>query len=245
MALILLQRAGGASGALRARFGCRSDLWIAFQRPLSSRRFSGSSRISSARSSARSLRKLSRRAGSSRPSSTAARTAQPGSLAWLQSVKRQAGEEPAHVLEGRVEPRPSDQSWISRRPGVSRSSAPPGRAISSRWVVVCRPRWSAARTSRVFCFSRPRSRLTSVRLADAGGAQERDGAAGREPRHERVQPLARLRRDHEHRHAGGDALDLGAAGVDVGAQVGLVEQHDRKRPRSPRRGPAPARSAAG
>src|SRR4030042_30180 len=51
---------------------------MAFQRDRSSRRFIGSSRISRARSSAWSLRKLSSRAASSRPSSTAARPGQPG-----------------------------------------------------------------------------------------------------------------------------------------------------------------------
>ena len=230
---VVVARHGGHPTPLHPRFGCRSDLWIAFQRLLSSRRFSGSSRISRARSSAWSLWKLSRRAGSSRPSSTAARTAQPGSLPWRQFVKRQEANSPLTSSKAASSPAPSDQSWISRRPGVSRRRAPPGRAISSRWVVVCRPRWSAARTSRVFCFSRPRSRLTRVRLADAGGAQERDRAAGREPRHERLQPLARLGRDREHRDAGGDGLDLGAAGVEVRAQVGLVEQHDREGPALP------------
>ncbi len=52
----------------------------------------------------------------------------------------------------------------SRMPGVSIKSAPLPSTISSRWVVVWRPRASLSRTSPVRWVARPTSALTSVDL---------------------------------------------------------------------------------
>ena len=56
----------------------------------------------------------------------------------------------------------SAHSWSSRMPGLSMSRAPPGIRKSSRRVVVCRPRSSLRRTSRVACTFSSRRRLMSV-----------------------------------------------------------------------------------
>jgi len=59
---------------------------------------------------------------------------------------------------------PASVSWISRRPGVSITRAPPGSENIWRWVVVCRPRSSETRTAAVRWASRSSKRLTSVDL---------------------------------------------------------------------------------
>ena len=69
-------------------------------------------------------------------------------------------------MSANVGSRPSDSPATpsDRMPGVSMSSAPPGRRTSSRWVVVWRPRESSSRTAAVRCRSLPTSALTSVDL---------------------------------------------------------------------------------
>src|SRR5437879_946631 len=58
----------------------------------------------------------------------------------------------------------ASQSCISRKPGVSISSAPHGKTNSSRVVVVCRPRLSLSRTGRTSWTVCPRSRFGIVDL---------------------------------------------------------------------------------
>ena len=66
------------------------------------------------------------------------------------------------VGERLVEPPPPSHSCSSRRPGVSITRPPPGRTISSRWLVVCRPSSSSTRVSFTAISSRPAKRFTSV-----------------------------------------------------------------------------------
>ena len=155
-------------------------------------------------------------------------------LVRVAAVREAAGgEEPAHVLEGRVEARPvGPELDLAQARRVEEQGAAGqgdqlavGRGVSAALV-------GRAHLARLLLLAAEEP-VDQGGLADTGGAQERHRAAGREPRHEGFQPLARLGRGHEHRHAGGDPLDLAAAGIDVGAQVGLVEQHDREGPALP------------
>ena len=58
----------------------------------------------------------------------------------------------------------SPLNFTSRMPGVSIRQPPCGSGVSTREVVVWRPRESLPRTALVFIFSRPSSVLVSVDL---------------------------------------------------------------------------------
>ena len=101
------------------------------------------------------------------PSSSAARTAQPGSPSWRQSLKRHRSA--ISMMSSKAVSTPSSAPATSseRMPGVSMSSAPPGSANSSRWVVVWRPRESSSRTVAVAWRCLAEQRVDERRLADA------------------------------------------------------------------------------
>ena len=96
-------------------------------------------------------------------------------------------------------PSSATHNVTARRPGVSTSTPPSGQQHELRAVVVCRPRWSLARTSPVACTSAPTRRVHERRLPDAGRADQRDRAA-RAPRSARSSSMPdagdRARDDH-------------------------------------------------
>ena len=78
------------------------------------------------------------------------------------------------------------QSWSSRMPGVSISAPPPGSGISSRCVVVWRPRLSDSRTSAVRRRSSPSRQFTSDDLPTPETPSKRHGSAVRQIRAQRT-----------------------------------------------------------
>ena len=113
-------------------------------------------------------------------------------------------------------------------PGLSISRAPPGIRKSSRRVVVCRPRSSLCRTSRVACTFSSRRRLMSVDFPTPEGAHEHRGLTRPKQRPhfveaEPVKPIEAAR--HQHPGPQRNLLDLGLPCVDRFRKIGFVEQH--------------------
>ena len=111
------------------------------------------------------------------PSSSAARTAQPGSPSWRQSLNRQVAAMSTTSSNAASTPSSAPRTSSARMPGVSTSSAPPGSSNSSRWVVVWRPRESESRTSAGRLAVLAEQRVDQRRLADARRAEDRRGRA--------------------------------------------------------------------
>src|SRR5467141_2386975 len=98
-----------------------------------------------------SLRRFSNRPRSSVPICRAACTAHPRSPSCRQSLNRHSLASKSMSAKACATPSSASHSCISRNPGVSMSSAPPGKTNSSLLVVVCRPRLSLSRTGRTSC----------------------------------------------------------------------------------------------
>ena len=112
-------------------------------------------------------------------------------------------------------------------PGVSISAPPPGSGMSSRCVVVCRPRLSDSRTSAVRRRSSPSRQFTSDDLPtpdDPSSATVRPSA-----RNGRSGPIpsATPRVHRHHRRRAGDCRGFRQSRGHVGAQVALVQHHHR------------------
>ena len=113
-------------------------------------------------------------------------------------------------------------------PGVSISAPPSGSGISSRCVVVWRPRLSSSRTSAVRSRSSPSMQFTMVDLPTPGGAQQRHGAARRRerPGARRAMLLARALHGHD-RRCPGDCRGFRHAACQIVAEIGFVQHDDR------------------
>ena len=166
--------------------------------------------------------------GESVPSASAARTAQPGSPSWRQSLKRQVAAMSATSSKAVSTPSSAPSTSSARMPGVSTSSAPPGSSNSSRWVVVCRPRESESRTSAVAWRSSPSRALTSVDLPTPDEPRIAAVVPGSRCARSSSRPWPGPRRDGDRRDARGDRVDRDEPAVDVVGEVGLVEDDDRR-----------------
>ena len=109
-----------------------------------------------------SLRRFSNRPRSSVPICRAACTAHPRSPSCRQSLNWHSLASKSMSAKACATPSSASHSCISRNPGVSMSSAPPGKTNSSLLLVVCRPRLSLSRTGCTPCTVCPRSRFTIV-----------------------------------------------------------------------------------
>src|SRR5215207_6127789 len=92
-----------------------------------------------------SLRQLTSLRASRSPSSTAASTAQPGSVSCAQSRKRQYSARSSISGKALATAASSATSPTERRPGVSSTTPAPGSRTSSRWLVTWRPLPSTGR----------------------------------------------------------------------------------------------------
>ena len=144
-----------------------------------------------------------------------ARTAQPGSPSWRQSLKRHVAASSAMSSNAVSTPSSAPATSSERMPGVSMSRAPPGSANSSRWVVVWRPRESSSRTSPVGLALLAEERVDERRLADARRAEHDRGPAGRQVRREVRDVVAGQRRQDDDRDARRDRLDRHEPAVEV------------------------------
>ena len=110
-----------------------------------------------------------------------------------------------------------------RMPGVSMSSAPPGSANSSRWVVVWRPRESSSRTVGCRLALLAEQRVDERGLADARRTEHDRGPPGAQVRPEVRDVVAGQRRQDDDRDARRDGLDGHEPALEVVGDVGLVE----------------------
>ena len=187
-------------------------------------------------------------AGAVEPSLRDGGTDRAAGLALVGAVAEAAGTGASDSTSSNAasRPAPSDHSWISRSPGVSTRRAPPGSATSSRCVVVWRPRWSASRTSCVFCFSRPRRRLTIVLLPTPDEPRRATVRAAREPRRERRRgPRRAWPRARPPGHPGRCRRPRRGASRARRRRGRPCSARRPARPRSPTRGRASARGGAG
>ena len=184
--------------------------------------------------------KCSSRSASSRPASTASRTAQPGSPPCAQSREAAVRRQRRDVVEGAATADSSPHGCSSRMPGVSISSAPPGSSTSCRAVVVCRPLPSSSLIAPTRSDSAPSQAVHQRRLANAGRAKQRDRLRRTQVRRERVEPGLLERADGDdvdHRQPRADRL---ARGHRIVAEIGLVQA----RPPGSRRHPTPSSDSA-
>ena len=161
------------------------------------------------------------------PVSTARRTAQRGSLSCPQSRNRHAAASSRMSSNASSSALVSSHSWSSRMPGVSMIRPPSGRTISSRCVVVCRPRPSRRRTCAVRCRSRPSRRLMMVDLPTPEEPIRAPVRPGGRCCRRGVGPAGAQRLDDVQGGLGGEGRGGLAPGREVGAPVRLVEHEHR------------------
>src|SRR4029078_6112485 len=161
----------------------------------------------------------------------------------MQSAKRQCSKRDVTSSNVSSSASSATQSWSSRIPGVSITSAPPGSWTSSPRTVVCLP-WASLRS---YCLAPPRrvparavaaellrleqlvarERVDQGRLADAGGAEKRGRDARSEVRANRVEALARDARERVDGDVGGDRPDRDERCGRIVREVALRQQHHR------------------
>ena len=132
------------------------------------------------------------RGRASRPRAPRARRS-PARVPCAQSAKRHCAASDSTSPNAASRPDSASQSCSSRMPGVSSTSPPSGSGTSWRCVVVCRPRPSS-RISCVASSSSPSERVDERRLADAGRAEQRRGAPGRDVAAHGLDAVARAAR---------------------------------------------------
>ena len=184
--------------------------------------------------------------GRAAPSARAPRIAQPGSPACRQSLNRHCAASSAMSSNAVSTPSSAPATSSERIPGVSMSSAPPG-SRTARDASSCGGRASRrSRTAAVACRASPRSALTSVDLPtpdDPSTTAVRPGRRWTAPGRSRWSPVSADTVTIG--HARRDRLDRDPPALDVVADVGLVEHHDRASRRSTRRPRGSARGGAG
>ena len=187
--------------------------------------------------SPRALAAASRRTATVRPTASRPRAPRGSrSRAPDRGCSRRSGSSAAiSSTSPNVCSRSASQSCSSRIPGVSRMTPPAASRISSRCVVVCRPRWSSSRTSFVASSSSPASAFTIVDLPTPDEPSRTAVRFGSSHGRSCVEPRAGLRRHGERRaRAERDRLDLVEVRRDVVDEVGLRQQDDRLRAALPR-----------
>ena len=192
-----------------------------------------------ARGSARAAPRRARRA---RPRAC---TAQPGSWSCAQSWNRHCGASASMSANARRNPSSATHSVTARRPGVSTSTPPSGSSTSSRAVVVCRPRWSLARTSPVACTSAPTSPFTSVDFPTPTRRSARPCARSPRTRAELVDADAGHRARDDHRRARRAERSTAARSIGAGRRDRPSSARSPGRRRSRTRARAHARAGAG
>ncbi len=200
---------------------------MAFQRLRSSAWARGSPLRSAKASSRSSLRWLSSRSTVSEPSSSAPRTAHPGSPWWRQSRKRQAAGQRVDVVERRVDAlvragdlERADAGRVDEQ-GAARQDEQlaVGRRVAAARVVV------ADRGGRLAFLAE--QGVDQRGLADAGRAEHDRRSPGPQVLAEVRDVVAGQRAQDDDGHAGGDAPDGDEPPLQVVGDVGLVEDDDR------------------
>ena len=163
-----------------------------------------------------------------RPSSRAARTAQPGSPSWRQSLKRQVAASSAMSSNAASTPSSAPATSSARMPGVSMSSAPPGSSNSSRWVVVWRPRESilADRRGGLALLAEERVRRASTCRRPTSPGRPRSGPGRGTARGRRADRRSARRARRSARAGAIDSTSRRRPSRSIG-DVRLVEDDDR------------------
>ena len=206
------------------------------------------SREAARRSSTQASSRWSLRQAAIRSGSSSARTAQPGSLSWPQSAKRQCAASVS--TSAKLSPVPSHRP-ATRMPGVSIRNAPPGSVSSSRVTVVWRPRGVVGAHVVGLLALGAEQRVDERRLAGAGGAEQDGGRAGREQGADGAEALAGHRADRDRVGDAEPAAELRGGrhsrrrrGRSSSARARPARRRTPRAPRSARGGAPSGRAAA-